>query len=740
MLLFMRLKCFNALCLPLALCFCPPLAAGPASVPETVSASDGAQPSELAAMPRSGTFSLEQILASPFASELTGSPSGGHVAWISYDRGMRNIWVASHPDYRPRQLTIYEADDGQEIRQLTFTPGGGAILYVRGGSANPLSSRDSEKQAIWIVNINGGNARRLSEGNTPTIAHRGEQVAFLRRGEVWMVTLEGDAPAERLFDVRGRASSLRWSPDGSQLAFVSERGGFSFGNSFYSFIGVYDLVRERIIWLDPSVYSDHSPVWSPDGRQVAFVRMRPTLTHRTGFSRQHDLEPWSIRVADVVTGRGREIFRALPGRGNVFWPIRAENSILWAADDQLVFPWEREGWLHLYSISTTGGTPILLTPGDFEVEQAILNPRRNAVIFSSNEGDIDRRHIWRVPVVGGRRHLLTPGAGTESNPVAMSVGDVLMLIRSDSRRPARPAMIRDGEAPRDLLPAADQPDALAKLVVDPQPVQLTAADGFKTRGQLFLPIIPRKKQPAVIFLHGGPQTQQQLLGWWFHWRVHNHLDYALIQYLTSRGYVVMSLNYRSGAGYGLDFREAPEHGTSGASEYKDVLAAAEYLRNRPDIDPARIALWGFSWGGYLTALGLARNSDLFAAGVVFYGPYDWVRMWSGAAIPVTSNEVEKQRIRELALRSSPIASVDTWKSPVLIIHGGDDQSVDFEQAVMLAEDLNGRDVEVEVLVYPDEPHNFLVHRHVLEAYQTGADFLDRTLHVTAQAPDNGVRH
>src|SRR5712692_7352852 len=111
-----------------------------------------------------------------------------------------------------------------------------------------------------------------------------------------------------------------------------------------------------------------------------------------------------------------------------------------------------------------------------------------------------------------------------------------------------------------------------------------------------------------------------VLAW--HYSEYYHNAYALNQYLAGRGYVVLIVNYRSGIGYGVEFREALNYGARGASEFNDVLGAGLYLRSRADVDPRRIGLWGGSYGGYLTALGLARASDLFAAGVDLYGVHD----------------------------------------------------------------------------------------------------------------------
>jgi dipeptidyl aminopeptidase/acylaminoacyl peptidase len=210
-----------------------------------------------------------------------------------------------------------------------------------------------------------------------------------------------------------------------------------------------------------------------------------------------------------------------------------------------------------------------------------------------------------------------------------------------------------------------------------------------------------------------------LVGWHYNYYYHN--SYAFNQYLASHGFVVLSVNFRGGIGYGRAFRVAPRTGPNGASEYTDVLAAAAWLRARPDVDSARIGLWGGSYGGYLTALGLARNSDLFAAGFDLHGVHDWSasrQVPVGAAAPQAAESV-------LAMwrASSPVADVARWRSPVLLVQGDDDRNVSFAQTVDLAQRLRRQGVAVELLVFPDEVHDFLRHAHWMQAYRAGADFL-----------------
>ncbi len=683
----------------------------------------------LAGVPASrGSFTLEQVMSSPFPTELVASPTGGRVAWVFDARGLRNIWVAEPSGggaYLSRQLTQYTQDDGQDLGELTWTPDGRAIVYVRGGDLenggaypNPTSAPEGVEQDVWVVGVEGSAPRKLAEGHSPAVSPQGDSVAYIFKDQVWLVKLAAGAKPEQLIHDKGKSSSLRWSPDGSRLAFVSRRGD-------HSFVGVYNVGDKSLLYLDPSVDQDSDPVWSPDSGQVAFLRL-PASRDDVTFGPKRAGPPWSIRVADAATGQGHEVWRADTGRGSVFRWITAEHQIFWAAGDSLVFPWERDGWTHLYSVPVAGGAAKLLTPGDFEAEFVSLTPDRRQLILASNQDDIDRRHLWREAVTGDHPAPLTSGEGIEWSPVMMSDGATVALLHSDAQRPARPAILAKTGEIRDLAPEALPADFPAADLVTPQQVILPAADGLRIHAQLFLPPplgqAPGQRRPAVVFFHGGSR-RQMLLGW--HYMGYYHNAYALNQYLASRGYVVLSVNYRSGIGYGLEFREALDYGPSGASEFNDVEGAGLYLRQRADVDPNRIGLWGGSYGGYLTALGLARASELFACGVDLHGVHEWnleIQNWTPSYDPAARSEAAR-----LAWESSPLASVKTWRSPVLLVQGDDDRNVPFTEMVRMVEALRKQGVEFQQLVFPDEIHDFLRHRTWLAAYHAASDFFDRHL-------------
>jgi dipeptidyl aminopeptidase/acylaminoacyl peptidase len=694
-----------------------------------------------AAVAQAKGFTIEQALSAPYTSDLRAAPSGGRLAWVANIGGRRNLWVAEPaPDgkgYRSRQITRYTDDDGQDINGVQWTGDAASIVYVRGDSAmgenhpvpNPAGFPMGAQQQLWGVSAEGGEPRLLGEGGlAPAVSPDGKQLAYTLKGQIWLLHLDhpNDDPKakpEQLLQTRGSAKGLRWSPDGTRLAFVSDRGD-------HSFIAVYSAASGSVAYLDPSTDLDSNPVWSPDSTRIAFLRIPPDKDsllfepHRTAL-------PWSIRVVEVTSGKAQEAWRAAEGAGSAYRETDSANQLYWTVGDRIVFPWEGDGWLHLFAVPASGGSAMPLTPGNFEVEHVSLSHDRKTLVFDSNQNDIDRRHVWRVIFAAdgsnSAAEAVTVGDGIETQPVVASDGVTVAVLRSDVRVPIRAAVVESGHLV-DLAPQAIPADYPAARFVTPQPVIFPAADGLAIHGQLFMPerIAPGERRPAMVFFHGGSQ-RQMLLGW--HYMEYYSNAYAMNQYLASLGYIVLSVNYRSGIGYGLNFREALNYGATGASEFNDVLGAGLYLKSRPDVDGTRIGSWGGSYGGYLTALALARASNLFSAGVDMHGVHNW-----NTELPTFSPNYDprvRPDVARIAFESSPLASVATWRSPVLLIHGDDDRNVPFAETEALVQALRRQKVDFEELIFPDEIHDFLLRRDWVRAYAASAEFLSRKLGTAA---------
>jgi len=657
------------------------------------------------------SFTLDQVLGFAFPTSLTPAPVGGKVAWVSNLRGNRSILVADA--HSPAVALVHYPDDGLEISELRWTPDASAIVYTLGGepgrsgeTPNPALDPHGEERAVWVARLAGAAPVRLGSGSDPDVSPMGDRVAFVFHGQIWWAPLDGAKPATQVFHGRGSEERPRWSPDGASISFESGRGD-------HSLIGVYQVASGTLRYLDPSTDFDSEPAWSPDSRSIAFIRI-PSSGMRPVRGPERAGEPWSIRVAAVESGAGRQIWRAREGPGSVFREVSARGQLLWA-QGRIVFPWEGDGWTHLYSVPAAGGAAVLLTPGAFEVEDVAPAPGGREILFSSNQNDIDRRHIWKTDAASGPPAALTSGSGIEVAPAAAADGSGIAWLASDGAHPMHP-VLRSGGADHNLDPNAAPAGFPLAAMVTPQQVIFSSADGMRIHGQLFLP--PGRagaRSPAVVFFHGGSR-RQMLLGW--HYMYYYSNAYALNEYLANSGYVVLSVNYRSGIGYGLDFREALDYGPAGGSEYNDVQGAGVYLRSRADVDPDRIGAWGGSYGGYLTAMALARASDLYKAGVDFHGVHDWA---TELEIPVTAPDYK------IAFEASPMHFLDTWRSPVLLIQGDDDPDVHFNQTVTLADALRKRHVEMQEMVIPDEVHDFLLYRSWLAAYEATVRFLDRNL-------------
>jgi dipeptidyl aminopeptidase/acylaminoacyl peptidase len=688
-------------------------------------------------------FTLEQVMSSPFPSELTAAAHGSRVAWVFDAKGVRNVWVADGPDFlhTARQLTHYTADDGQPIASLRLTPDGKTAVYALGSelndsqeSANPESWTKGAKQQVFALDVDAKDVnakdaapRLLGDMGCPDegcediqISPDGARAVWAAKKKLWLATVDGKQQAKELATVRGAVSEPKWSPDGKHIAFVSGREG-------HSLVAIYDFDGGSIRYMAPSVDKDSMPRWSFDSKWIVFVRVAgdeaklPLIPVRA--------QPWSLWIADAVTGTGRLVWRSGEKIEDSLPRLSEDGSLNVAADGRVVFSSEQDGRNHLYSIAASGGAATFLTPGDFDVEDVTLSADKAWVIYSSNQDDVDRRHLWRVAVAGGKPQALSGGETMEWTPVQTGDGKNILCLGSTATSPAMPYEVTANG--REMIAKQTLPsDFPSASLVTPKQVIFQSEDGVTVHGQLFLPRFPQHdakgKVPGLVFMHGGP-IRQMMLG--FHYMDYYHNAYAENQYLASRGYAVLSVNYRLGVMYGRAFREAPNSVWRGAAEYKDVVAAGRYLQSLPEVDAEKIGLWGGSYGGFLTAMGLARNSDLFKAGVDFHGVHDWSiflteRPFFGS---LALRPPDADAAVKLAWDSSPDAYVSTWKSPVLLIHGDDDRNVPFSQTVDLVQRLRAQHVPFEQLIIPDEIHGFLMWKSWMRAYAATAEFFDRAL-------------
>ncbi|HMQ06039.1 MAG TPA: prolyl oligopeptidase family serine peptidase [Saprospiraceae bacterium] len=674
------------------------------------------------------SYTVEQITAFPYPSEMVSATSGNRLAWAMNEKGLRNIYVMQVPESEPRRITSFDRDDGQEITSLQFTLDGQWLVFVRGGEHgsnwdrytgfNPSQEVLIPKVEIWKASFDGSHSESLTEGDFPTISPDGNTLAFIKNRQIWTIPMAG-GKSTQLFEIKGNISSLEWLPDGERILFTISRGT-------HSFIGIYDVVNPSIRYIAPSFHRDSNPKCSPDGKTIAFIR-RPGGTGEAWPLLEQRHNPWEIWVADIASGEGKSYWKAPETLRGSVPTTHGGTNLNWVTNETLIYLSYEDGWPHIYALDLKTAHSRQLTKGNFMVEHISKSHDGTFLVFSANTGpdkeDIDRRHIGMVRTDNGQMRLLTQGQGIEAVPVVLSDNQHIGFVSSTPQRPLLPSVlqIKNGEilwVGNEFLPS----DFPMEHMVIPQQVTFQSPDGFRVHGQLFEKTRGAAKKPAVLFVHGGPQ-RQMLLGW--HYGDYYSNTYAVNQYLAELGFVVLSVNFRLGIGYGYEFHRPPRTYWQGAEEYLDVKAAGEFLAGLPQVDNTRIGVYGGSYGGYLTALALGKDSELFSAGVDIHGVHDLSsRLEEPKGYEKAPDFAEALKT---AWYSSPLAYLDTWTSPVLFIHGDDDRNVDVKHTTDLIRRFDERKMPYEYLIIPDDSHHWMKFTNLVKVNEATVAFLKKKL-------------
>lgn len=677
--------------------------------------------------------SLEDFLGFTFTQNMVSARHKDKLAWVQCTEGVRNLFIVSAGDCNPVQVTAWREDDGQAISNLHIADDGSALLFIRGEGKNelgeypnPLSLNEPPEQALWYLNLTDRDSTpvKLDESGLACFRPDSPYIYYTDKNKLYRIDPKADEPeSELILTTRGTIAELSWSEQGHCLATVISRYR-------HSFIGLHYPGQPGIQWLTPGFDRDINPVWSPDGQQLAFLRCHGTSPDIADFLFSRFSDRFELMVANVESLNSRSYWQCPGGHGLSLQ--EGSRPVTWINDTQLLFSHEATGWDHIYRLDLDRRMVEPLTEGEYLIHSYAADRNGGWLYYTHNNNAPHHYHLARLNLNSGQTEdlqSLLPDQSLAFSPAPTASGSTLGLIISGPRQPLIPAVININEK---SLHCFGQPayESGCQNYGAVEGLSIPSKDGLEIPCQLFKPE-GKGPFPGLLTMHGGPWCQA--LAGFSNWHGLSYV-YACCQYLVSKGFMVLAVNYRASSGYGKAFRQPENYCWNGASEYMDIVAAGEWLAARDDVDGNRIGLWGKSYGGYLTAMGLARNSDLFRAGVAIEGCHHFPREfrqkhWDSENFSLTAPEQAdevKARTR-LALESSPWHYLDQWKSPVLLIHPDDDRNVQFEESQRLFHALRERDIDVEGLAIPDEVHSFLTHKPWVLSYRKLTDFFKRHL-------------
>jgi dipeptidyl-peptidase-4 len=600
-------------------------------------------------------------------------------AWASKaDRilvpGQSAIHVLDGPDSPGRK--VVDADGPVLDPQLS--PDGERVAYVH----------DAELYVADVLRETGGEPRQLTTGARGTGKSHG-LAEFIAQEEM------------------GRGSGFWWSPDGSRIAFaevdethipvyrIVHQGSDATGASGqedhrYPFageanakvrLGVVSADGGEPIWMDLGMDQDIYLArvhWLPDGQLWAQIENRQqTVLDLVRFDPASGGRTTVLRETSDVWINLHDMFRPLDSGG-----------FIWAS--------ERSGFNHLYLYDSEGALVRRLTDGQWIVDGvAGVDEDAGLVYFTGTLDGPTERHLYAAPLAGGAPRRITREPGMHA--VTLDHGfEKFVDVHSSTETPptATVRLLADAS----VLATIHEPNdpRIPDLGLEPpELVTLTTHDGTKLHGAIYRPAAEfgSGPYPTIVSVYGGPHAQMVDSHW--------SMTCAMrAQYLRGRGFLVFVLDNRGSARRGLAFEGAVKH-RLGNIEVRDQVEGVGWLVDQRLADPARIGIYGWSYGGYMTLMCMAQAPDLFSVGVVG-AP---VTQWDGYDTHYTERYMGTPESNPDGYAGSGVAShVKDIKGKLLIVHGLIDENVHFRHTARLINDLIAQRIRYELMLFPDERH------------------------------------
>jgi dipeptidyl aminopeptidase/acylaminoacyl peptidase len=610
----------------------------------------------------------------------------------------RNGWPSvTRPDLKPPEgwnLSLITAHN--RLRNHRLSPDGQTIAFI--WDREGLSD-------IYTMPATGGWPSRVTT-NRGLVAFWSDEIpqwspdsnwlAFTMDGHVYIVSRDGGIP-KKITSFAKSASSPVWMPDSTHLIISVERDNERADAHTQLLLTDREGTWPRQLVADPVGDAwDARP--SPDGTRVAFV-WRPF----------DDLQRLDIKILDIESGNSRELVGTPKIRA---WSPR------WSPHGSVIaFLTEQPDFNEIWLIQPDGEGLRQLTHLGHDAGDLAWSPDGKQIVCSVNRcGSFD---LALIDAQSGEPAFIGPTGGFHSRSNWSPDGKFITVEHEGPTQPPDIYRVDLEKMSATQITFSNLPSLARNTLVSPELVSYNSFDDLEIPAFLYRPAKPNGA--AVLHPHGGPSSQYVM-----DWDI-------LAQYFVAKGYTWLAPNYRGSTGYGFKFEHA-NYGDWGKGDMQDCLHGAKYLQTLDWVDPERIAIYGGSYGGYMTALCLSRDPEyLFACGVSKYGDANVYSSWAQCNRDLRLyTEIflgHPAKNRQVYMDGSPLYQVENVQKPVLILHGLDDDVVPPEASEEWVAALRKAGKTFEYKTYAGEPHGFLMRKTQLDAFERMERFLDWYLQV-----------